>query len=402
MARDDSDKAVNERESSDAERWFGLRPEEDVKQHVRTRLKNLAENLYRASSGADRPGLTDARPPLQPRIGPGGAHYVHAAVKTSRHGDGDIAFWLYTPAEPTPAEAPVVAFLHGWGAMDPQGYSAWITHLVRRGNIVIYPVYQGSFYTPIPATASSSLLAVAKGVQQLRDAGEVRPDMDRFALVGHSLGGALAVRLAASGTTHGLTVARAVMAVQPGRGERAPRPLPTRTLETIPPETLMLLVVGSDDDIANDRGAKQIFCQTPQIATTNKEIVTLMSDYHGTPPLVANHSSPRGIEANLERPLRPLGMNGRRVDALSYYGYWKLFDGLTDAAFYGHNREYALGNTPEQRFLGLWSDGVPVRELEVTTSVDPTTLIDDSKDRGGWIEWRRTLRGAGGDRHRWK
>ncbi|MGH8058347.1 MAG: hypothetical protein ACREOH_14110, partial [Candidatus Entotheonellia bacterium] len=44
---------------------------------------------------------------------------------------------------------------------------------------------------------------------------------------------------------------------------------------------------------------------------------------------------------------------------------WKLFDGLTDAAFFQKNREYALGNTPKQRFMGLWSDGVPVKALQV-------------------------------------
>ena len=54
------------------------------------------------------------------------------------------------------------------------------------------------------------------------------------------------------------------------------------------------------------------------------------------------------------------------VNAMDFYGTWKLFDALTDAAFNGRNREYALGNTPQQRFMGLWSDGVPVKELKVT------------------------------------
>jgi hypothetical protein len=54
------------------------------------------------------------------------------------------------------------------------------------------------------------------------------------------------------------------------------------------------------------------------------------------------------------------------VNALDYYGTWKLFDGLIDAAFTGKNRDYALGNTPQQRFMGVWSDGVPVKELKVT------------------------------------
>ena len=31
----------------------------------------------------------------------------------------------------------------------------------------------------------------------------------------------------------------------------------------------------------------------------------------------------------------------------------------------GRNREFALGNTPQQRFMGLWSDGRPVQELVV-------------------------------------
>ena len=53
------------------------------------------------------------------------------------------------------------------------------------------------------------------------------------------------------------------------------------------------------------------------------------------------------------------------TDALDYYGTWKLFDGLRDAVFHGINREYALGDTDHQRFMGLWSDGVPVRQLLV-------------------------------------
>jgi hypothetical protein len=51
---------------------------------------------------------------------------------------------------------------------------------------------------------------------------------------------------------------------------------------------------------------------------------------------------------------------------MDYYSTWKLFDALTDYAFYGIEQEYCLGNTPEQRFMGYWSDGVPVRELVVT------------------------------------
>src|SRR5262249_39030961 len=159
----------------------------------------------------------------------------------SRHGEGDVAFWVYTPAQPVPPQAPLVIFVHGWSAMDPRGYSAWITHLVRRGSIVIYPVYQGSFHTPIPTTRFSMLYAVTRALLHLREAGGIRPDTDRVAVVGHSLGGALATQLAATAEKDGLPTPRVVMAVQPGRGERAVHPLPIIPLDSMRPETLLLL-----------------------------------------------------------------------------------------------------------------------------------------------------------------
>ncbi len=55
----------------------------------------------------------------------------------------------------------------------------------------------------------------------------------------------------------------------------------------------------------------------------------------------------------------------RSTNALDYLGMWKLFDALTSAAFLGTRREYARGDTPQQR---LWSVGAttPVKELRVT------------------------------------
>jgi hypothetical protein len=60
------------------------------------------------------------------------------------------------------------------------------------------------------------------------------------------------------------------------------------------------------------------------------------------------------------------GDANRTLSALDYYGIWKVFDGLIDAAFYGKSRNYALGTGMGSAFMGLWSDGVPVKELLVT------------------------------------
>jgi len=165
-------------------------------------------------------------------------------------------------------------------------------------------------------------------------------------------------------------------------------------LSQIPAETLLLTVTGDEDHIVRDIDAKRIFNESTHVPLANKDYVTLVSDDHGLPALKANHmapvawaplpdGSPTG-NSKSSGPLRELfrqkleerraeddempdfSQTGRSLDALDYFGLWKLFDGLTDAAFFGTNRNYALGNTPEQRFMGVWSDGRPVKELIVT------------------------------------
>src|SRR5262245_60241027 len=83
-------------------------------------------------------------PPAQPDTGPGGKQYAHAAVKKTRYGNGNQEYWIFEPDAPKPASAPVIVFIHGWGGMNPLYYGAWLDHLVKRGNIVVYPRYQAT------------------------------------------------------------------------------------------------------------------------------------------------------------------------------------------------------------------------------------------------------------------
>lgn len=336
-------------------------------------------------------------PPTQPASGPGGKQYAHAEVTKNRYGKGGEEYWVFEPDAPKPATAPVIVFLHGWGGMNPMYYGAWIDHLVKRGNIVIYPRYQASLLTSIREFTPNTLTAVKDAVSRLQtETGHIKPDLNKFAAVGHSVGGLLAANLAALASESGLPRVSAVMSVEPGITE-APINIPLADLQKIPAETLLLAVAGDDDTLVRDVDAKRIYKESTRVPANNKDYVTLVSDSHGTPGLVASHRAPTahdkaydsgdGIgggpaEASGRTGDRAGGLPTRRIDssqierrerletmmvnALDFYGTWKLFDGLCDAAFYGKNREYALGNTPQQRFMGLWSDGVPVKELKIT------------------------------------
>jgi len=326
-----------------------------------------------------------ATPPSQPQTGPGGKQYIHASVTKNRYGKGGQEYWIYEPDSPKPRTAPVIVFLHGWGGMNPLYYGAWVDHLVKRGNIVIYPRYQATLLTPIRDFTPNTISAVKDAVNRLQtEKGHVTPDFSKFATVGHSLGGVLAANVAALAAESKLPRVRAVMAVEPGITE-APIGVSLADLKKIPGETLLLAIAGDQDGLVRDTDAKRIYYESTRIPAANKDFILLVSDSHGMPALQASHRAPTALnkdydngegvtgappgavdrigDAQLSRRVRPETM---LINALDFYGIWKLFDALTEAAFTGKNREYALGNTPQQRFMGVWSDGVPVKELKVT------------------------------------
>jgi acetyl esterase/lipase len=301
------------------------------------------------------------KPPEQPKSGPGGSDYAHQKVVSNTFGKGDAQYWLFEPSEPTPRSAPLVVFNHGWLAMDPAIYLGWIEHIVRRGRIVIFPRYQAGALTPPWTFARNAIQAVKLGIEELKKPGHVAPDTEQLAIVGHSAGGAITADLAALAAAEGLPKPKAAMIVQPGRGMSRPESpfFPAADYGKIPKDTLMLVVVGADDLVVGEIMARDVFARTPQIPPERKSYIVVQTDRHGAPPLLADHLSPCS-------PVRPHAfVIGPRIDALDFYAYWKLFDALADFAFHGKNNAYALGNTPEQRFMGKWSDGTPVKELLV-------------------------------------
>ncbi len=304
-------------------------------------------------------------PPEQPDRGPGGASYPHAQLTITRLGIGASEAYLFEPAGPSPERAPIVVFGHGWAAMSPNHYGRWISHIVRRGYTVVFPRYQADRRTPVPTFTGNALSAVRRAIEELHAPGHVRPDERGIVFVGHSMGALVATNLAVRAASGELPPPLALMVVTPGKTwpESSPIAFPLEDLSRLPSSLLLLAVIGDDDDFVGEVDARRVYKGATAVPLSNKDYVRLFSDDHGAPSLVADHRAPAA-------PLRLVEEDGGSAlvpvtNALDYFGTWKLFDGLTDAVYRGVHREYALGGTREQRYMGHWSDRTPVRELMI-------------------------------------
>jgi hypothetical protein len=318
-----------------------------------------AANVYVVSIAPA--GAAGPRPPAQLATGPGGAEVAFDRVVATHYGPEDTGYWLDEPADPHPGAAlatagpfPVVLFLGGCCQVDAEPYysvppdevQTWLDHLTQRGAIVIYPILRGEHAQEDLAAAMRAAIA------ELGSGGHAQADWTRFAVIGFSFGGWNAPAYAGVAAAEGLPVPQAILSTVAYDAGTAP------DLSAIPASTRVIVLVGQDDVDWGDRGARRLWAALTSVPNDHRDFVRLMSDLHAFPSLFADHSTPSTAVYGT-------------LNALDWYGTWKLGDALMTCAFAGQDCEYALGNTSEQRFMGYWSDGVPVTELEVTDDPGP-------------------------------
>jgi acetyl esterase/lipase len=191
---------------------------------------------------------------------------------------------------------PVVVFLHGWTAVDPEVYGPWVEHLARAGSTVVYPIYQDAPFLA-PAVAFDDAIAGIRAALQ-----EQALPREGWVVAGHSAGGALSADYAARAADLGLPPARAVFAAYPGRRIRGiPLALPEVDPAGIPRATRLVALYGADDQTVGDVTAKRTIAR----AETVSERLIRVED-----PAVDDHLGPQRSGAPTRRVF------WRRLDAL--------------------------------------------------------------------------------------
>lgn len=311
--------------------------------------------------------------PPQPTSGPGGSDYPHGDMIVSSGGSGNNAWFVFQPNNPRPASAPVAIMLHGYGEFSGHGtFTELIRHEVRKGNVVIYPRWQTSILSPclgpfnIEPCMTSALNGIRGGLNWLQasPATRVQPQLDKVSYFGFSFGGIITANLANRHVALGLPTPRAIFLDDPHDGglAGAGEPALDDSLAGIPAAT-RINCHSSAQGVVSESGKQGSSCNAVypklgHIPEANKDLVMIVPDDHGQPALSAAH----GVCSTATLQAQPT------LDAYDHYFCWKVFDALQSSAYFGTNTQYALGNTPEHRFNGLWSDGVPIQELKIQES----------------------------------
>ncbi|MGL4325742.1 MAG: chlorophyllase/cutinase-like alpha/beta fold protein [Beijerinckiaceae bacterium] len=338
-------------------------------------------------------------PPKQLDKGPGGADYIATTeeVKKEAFGSGAQQVFVFSPMKGADGARPVVVFLHAYGAYNPKIYGAWIDHIVRKGNIVIFPRFQLDSRTPRGETTGHAAAGVRLGMEKAGAAA----DAGRVAFVGHASGGLIAANLAAGAGGAGIPRPRLVFSLMPGVSKGSARfATPLVDMAAMPADTMLLTLTGESDNIVRDSDARKLIRDAVNVPPPRKMLFKMPTDTHGTPSLFATHIAPmavhdayemdsiavtatltpepakpvaRGRAAAAAAPARspqPEQLGNVTLDTLDWQGFWKILDVAMPLAFAGQDTT-PVKNFPNLTAMGQWSDGWPVKRIAFESAREP-------------------------------
>jgi hypothetical protein len=329
------------------------------------------------------PATATVTQPRQPLKGPGGSQSAFGGVRVTTGGSGYDAWEILEPTNPAPPSAPLVVVMHGY--YEFSGYSvngALARHVAQKGNVVIYPRWQTGVATPCPGPinikpcVTSAATAIHAAIAFLHaHLNRVQPRTDEASYFGFSFGGIITANMLNEYRALGLPKPHAVFLDDPHDGALTGpnEPALDASLGGIPSSAKFICHAGADGVISGtdskgeslqNAGCNAVFPKLGQIPTQNKSIVLTSDDSHGQPTLAAIHGVCAGPGASEITP----ATGQYPVDAYDWGFCWRSFDALRACALYHVDCQYALGNTPQNRYIGTWSDGVQIIGLKIQTA----------------------------------
>ncbi|MES2742095.1 MAG: hypothetical protein V4754_14240 [Pseudomonadota bacterium] len=308
------------------------------------------------------------------------AQRPHQGVALFAVGDGAQRAYVFAPAQPTPRGAPLVFLHHGWLGMNPLNFGGLIDLLVRRGAVVVYPVYQDGNKTSPQAVTGIAAEADLAALRALRERHPGLADEAKTIYIGYSMGAAISLNLALDPARYELPAPRALLLIAPGDAYHVAHGTDAKSIygevERLPAALPTVLVSGLADTTIGVPTARRLAARLCHLHKRN--LIMLPSDADGGRDIAAGHGSPGAPDQryNFADPRAPVaagaGIAGRpdfepsgSLNLLDYYGYWRLATRLVDYAGGQGLPEEVFGGGEENRFLGAWPSGKEYAKAQI-------------------------------------
>lgn len=308
-------------------------------------------------------------------------------------GDGAERAYAFFPADPSARQLPLVIFLHGWMGTNPKNYGALIDHLVRRGSVVVYPVYQVDGQTAPQAITATAAESVARTLGQLKAEQPDLIDPQKTMYYGFSMGASMSINFAAQPEKYKLPVAKSMVLAAPGDAKHvAHGPLSasivTTSIAKVPLNTPIVLLSGQDDKTIGMPTAvaywNAICAQRRQRTLitwpSGKTAQESISSAHGAPgapderydfPSITEPVPLTSIEQLADFP------DSKSINNLDFHGQWKVVTGLLDALHSGHSPDWIFTDKRLMADLGHFKNGEPYPSASIEQAC-PASFVEPS------------------------
>lgn len=241
---------------------------------------------------------------------------------------------------------PVVFFAPGFNNNDPDEYRPLINHIVSRGYALVYAPFQ--VVSGDISLHEKRYNTIWAGFEEAVKRFGSSFDLTRVGFAGHSYGAsALPAMMQQSVVERGWGKNGAfIYSMAPWYVYE----FDIKQYVDWPQQVKLLVEVYEDDGVCDHRLGKEIF-ERVNLPSSEKDFVMLRGETRLGYKLNAEHGTPSTASGE---------------NALDYYCVYRLLDALADYAFNGSEagKRVALSNgSSEQRFMGRWPDGQPVREM---------------------------------------
>lgn len=240
------------------------------------------------------------------------------------YGDDD-GYYIFSPVNEALRNDKVIGFIHGYGALNPKIFGAWIKHLVKQGNTVIYPRYQKNLVFPSATEFTPNVVsALESAISVLKEKDLINEDFELF-LAGHSFGGVIAANIIGEMSRYDIPEPSGILVAEGGTG-----PLTGALLDNygaIPREIPLVIVVGDKDWTVGDYFGRRLFAETRSV---HRVLIHQHSYKKGSKDISSSHYEPYGIDNwcdnGMENITTKRAEMTAKLDILDRNGYWRWLD----------------------------------------------------------------------------